>query len=138
MKDYTIDRIRNVALIGHGQSGKTSLTEAILFVTGATERRRGCVEQRRHAGALALSWAQAGRRRGVGGQLGRADLGRLRRRRLGHFVRLHHLEIEDRRRGGRCQSGVERAPAAWVMGSVALAGRLAGVTRTLAPSHPPV
>jgi elongation factor G len=38
MKDYTVDRIRNVALIGHGSSGKTSLASAILFDGGATSR----------------------------------------------------------------------------------------------------
>jgi elongation factor G len=38
MKDYTADRIRNVALVGHGSSGKTSLTAAFLFDAGATGR----------------------------------------------------------------------------------------------------
>ncbi|MHC4124327.1 MAG: GTP-binding protein [Planctomycetota bacterium] len=30
--------IRNIVLLGHGNSGKTSLTEAILHKTGATNR----------------------------------------------------------------------------------------------------
>ena len=31
--------IRNIALLGHGNSGKTSLTESMLFVTGAIDRQ---------------------------------------------------------------------------------------------------
>jgi elongation factor G len=38
MKDYEIKNLRNVALIGHGASGKTSLAQAILFDTGAVNR----------------------------------------------------------------------------------------------------
>jgi elongation factor G len=38
MNEYHSDRIRNVALIGHSSSGKTSLAEALLFNTGATNR----------------------------------------------------------------------------------------------------
>jgi elongation factor G len=38
MKDYTPDKIRNVAFVGHGSSGKTSLTSAVLFDFGATPR----------------------------------------------------------------------------------------------------
>jgi elongation factor G len=38
MKDYAVDKIRNIAFVGHGSSGKTSLTAAILFDTGATSR----------------------------------------------------------------------------------------------------
>lgn len=38
MNEYKADRIRNVALIGHSSSGKTSLAEALLFNTGATSR----------------------------------------------------------------------------------------------------
>ena len=37
-------RIRNVAVIGHRGTGKTSLTEAILFISGAVNRQ-GTVEQ---------------------------------------------------------------------------------------------
>jgi elongation factor G len=38
MKDYPIEKIRNIALVGHGSSGKTSLAAAFLFDTGATNR----------------------------------------------------------------------------------------------------
>lgn len=35
---YTIDKIRNICLLGHGGNGKTSLAESMLFLTGATDR----------------------------------------------------------------------------------------------------
>ncbi|NLY37131.1 MAG: elongation factor G [Tissierellia bacterium] len=38
MKQYTSDKIRNVTLLGHGNSGKTSLLEAILFDKKVTGR----------------------------------------------------------------------------------------------------
>ncbi len=38
MKDYSTENIRNIALVGHGSSGKTSLAAAFLFDTGATSR----------------------------------------------------------------------------------------------------
>ena len=38
MREYTTDHIRNIGLIGHGGAGKTSLSEAMLFASGATTR----------------------------------------------------------------------------------------------------
>lgn len=38
MKEYTGDKIRNVAIVGHGGAGTTSLTEALLYRSGSISR----------------------------------------------------------------------------------------------------
>ncbi len=38
MATYNTKQLRNIALAGHGDSGKTSLAEAMLFVSGGTDR----------------------------------------------------------------------------------------------------
>ncbi len=38
MKQHNAHNIKNVALVGHGGAGKTSIAEAMLYISGATER----------------------------------------------------------------------------------------------------
>lgn len=45
MKDYATKEIRNIAILGHQGSGKTSLSEALLYVTKAIEKK-GEVEKK--------------------------------------------------------------------------------------------
>src|SRR5437016_6277753 len=44
MAKYRVDDIRNLALVGHGAAGKTSLADALLFKAGAVERH-GSVDE---------------------------------------------------------------------------------------------
>ena len=45
MREYTAEKIRNVVILGHLGSGKTSLTESLLFRTGAL-KVKGEVEKK--------------------------------------------------------------------------------------------
>ncbi len=58
MAIYESDKLRNVALLGHGGSGKTSLVEAMLFNTGAANRL-GRVDD----GTSVSDWDEEERRR---------------------------------------------------------------------------
>ena len=44
MKVYTTDRIRNVVILGHGGSGKTSLVEAMAYLSGVPSRMGSVTE----------------------------------------------------------------------------------------------
>lgn len=44
MEGYKYEKIRNVALFGHGSCGKTTLAEAMAFITGVT-KRQGKIEE---------------------------------------------------------------------------------------------
>ncbi len=39
MKDYQAENIRNIAVVGHGSEGKTTLVESMLFASGAIDRQ---------------------------------------------------------------------------------------------------
>lgn len=60
MASYTTAQLRNVTLIGHSSSGKTTLAEAMVFNTGATSRR-GRVED----GTTVADWDEEAIRRRI-------------------------------------------------------------------------
>lgn len=60
MRDYSIDKVRNIGIIAHIDAGKTTTTEGILYNTGMIHKI-GAV----HDGATVTDWMEQERERGI-------------------------------------------------------------------------
>ena len=60
MREYTLDKTRNIGIIAHIDAGKTTVTERILYYTGK-KHKIGEV----HEGAAEMDWMEQERERGI-------------------------------------------------------------------------
>ena len=60
MRDYPLEKIRNIGIIAHIDAGKTTVTERILYYTGKTHKI-GEV----HEGSTQMDWMEQERERGI-------------------------------------------------------------------------
>ena len=84
MREYGSAEIRNVAVVGHGASGKTTLVDALAFVSGASKRHGSIKEgtaltdftpeeiDRKYSINLGCDVDEVGRRQRPGGSWKRA------------------------------------------------------------------
>ena len=60
MREYPLERVRNIGVIAHIDAGKTTTTERILFYSGKTNRI-GSVDD----GTTVTDWMEQERERGI-------------------------------------------------------------------------
>ena len=63
MKDYAANKIRNFALVGHGSSGKTMLSEAMLLKSGEIKLRPTIINEKSNKDTLMCEMEKVLKRR---------------------------------------------------------------------------